>query len=69
MNSENVITDQEEVERALKSIAKIAETVNRMEWNYDRLVSKRAKLLSQAIVAFWKSISLKDDFLYDIRLN
>ena len=69
MDSENVMIDQEVVERALTSIAKIAETVSRMEWNYDRLVSKRSKLLAQAIVAYWKSISLKDDFLYDIRLN
>lgn len=69
MNEENPPVDPKEVESALRKISKIAEEIEKMEWNYERLVSKREKLLLQAVIAYWKSIALKDDYLYDIRLN
>ena len=69
MNEENPPMDPKEVESALSKIGKVAEEIGKMEWNYERLLNKREKLLLQAVIAYWKSIALKDDYLYDIRLN
>ena len=69
MNEENPPMDPKEVESALNKISKVAEEIGKMEWNYERLLNKREKLLLQAVIGYWKSIALKDDYLYDIRLN
>lgn len=60
---------KEQYEKAILTVNKVAEAVSKSEWNYERLKGKREKLLLQAFVAYWKSISLKDDFLYPIRLS
>lgn len=60
---------KEQYEKAILTVNKVAEAVSKSEWNYERLKGKREKLLLQAFVAYWKSISLKDDFLYPIRLT
>ena len=66
--TEQVFT-QQDIEKALQAVNKVADSVSKSEWNYERLKAKREKLLLQAVIAYWKSISLKDDFLYPIRLS
>ena len=69
MSQEEGQLTKEEYDKAIAGINKVAESVSKMEWNYERLKSKREKLLLQIVVSYWKSIALKDDFLYPIRLT
>ena len=69
MSQEEGQLTKEEYDKAITGINKVAESVSKMEWNYERLKSKREKLLLQIVVSYWKSIALKDDFLYPIRLT
>ena len=69
MNQEEGQLTKEEYDRAIAGINKVADNVSKMEWNYERLKNKREKLLLEIVVSYWKSIALKDDFLYPIRLT
>ena len=69
MSQEEGQLTKEEYDRAIAGINKVADNVSKMKWNYERLKSKREKLLLEIVVSYWKSIALKDDFLYPIRLT
>ena len=69
ISEEQLPMSKEDYDRAIAQIEKVSQSVSKYEWTMERLQTKREKLLMQAIIAYWKSIALKDDFLYSIRLN
>ena len=69
MSQEEGQLTKEEYDRAIAGINKVADNVSKMEWNYERLKSKREKLMLEIVVSYWNSIALKDDFLYPISLT
>lgn len=69
MSEEQPPMTKEEYDKAIAQIEKVSQSVSKYEWTMERLQTKREKLLMQAVIGYWKSIALKDDFLYSIRLN
>ena len=69
MSEEQLPMSKEDYDKAIAQIEKVSQSVSKYEWTMERLQTKREKLLMQAVIAYWKSISLKDDFLYSIRLS
>ena len=69
ISEEQLPMSKDDYDRAIAQIEKVSQSVSKYEWTMERLQTKREKLLMQAIIAYWKSIALKDDFLYSIRLN
>ena len=69
ISEEQLPMSKEDYDRAIAQIEKVSQSVSKYEWTMERLQTKREKLLMQAVIAYWKSIALKDDFLYSIRLN
>lgn len=69
MSQDQAPLTSEEYKKAIDTINAVAVSTEKYEWNLERLQNRREKLLLQAIIGYWKSIALKDDFLYSIRLN
>ena len=69
ISEEQLPMSKEDYDKAIAQIEKVNQSVSKYEWTMERLQAKREKLLMQAVIAYWKSIALKDDFLYSIRLN
>lgn len=69
MSQDNPTANQAEVDKALEKIGSISKEIEKLEWTYERLVAKREILMLQAVFQYWKSISLKNDYLYGIRLS
>ena len=69
MSRDQAPLTSEEYKKAIDTINAVAVSTEKYEWNLERLQNRREKLLLQAIIGYWKSIALKDDFLYSIRLN
>ena len=69
MSQDQLPLTNEEYKKAIDTINEVAVSTEKYEWNLERLQNRREKLLLQAIIGYWKSIALKDDFLYSIRLN
>ena len=57
MSQEEGQLTKEEYDRAIAGINKVADNVSKMEWNYERLKSKREKMLLEIVVSYWKSIA------------
>ena len=68
-SDEQLPMSKEDYDKAIAQIEKVSQSVSKYEWTLERLQGKREKLLMQAVIGYWKSIALKDDFLYSIRLN
>lgn len=69
MSQDNPTANRAEVDKALEKIGSISKEIEKLEWTYERLVAKREILMLQAVFQYWKSISLKNDYLYAIRLS
>ena len=69
MSQDNPTANRAEVDKALEKIGSISKDIEKLEWTYERLVAKREILMLQAVFQYWKSITLKNDYLYAIRLS